>query len=444
MPINWTSAQNFYGLKSPFNFKVALPFLLNTSALILVSLACVFLLCDGGLSTGTARFYFFTYIMCLLVIAAVFSKVSILSYMILCWCIVELGLALGSTILEKYGVGASLCPYNVVSEVDPDDYAFIYHPLLQIVPRPNWQYKDRLDWSDVEEKAKAARINLALQGQELTFVHNSLGIRGKELTADDLGKELIFVYGGSTTYDVGVTQGDTWVEQLQSDLNNKYTVLNFGVVAHSTAEHLIDTAFYQNVLGKRPVCSIYYVGWNDIINAHIAQLDSAYADYHLLTTAVRKPDMLFAKYSPLVFLVNSIAKKRFDSIPEHPIILGKTPVAGSDQRLEAIFIDHIKTITAINNSRGVRTIFIGQILNKDWPQDPNVWAPLVRTEDFLPLQRRFNSLLKDTTASIPAKYIDSGSTKFEDSDFVDLGHFTSSGARKFAALISKDVGAYCQ
>jgi len=97
-----------------------------------------------------------------------------------------------------------------------------------------------------------------LQGKVLTFSHNSLGLRGKKLTPDDLHKNLIFVYGGSTTYDVGVSEGDTWVEHLQSDLNNKYTVVNFGVVGQSTEEHLIETAFYTGIVGKKPVCSIYY------------------------------------------------------------------------------------------------------------------------------------------------------------------------------------------
>src|SRR5437764_2747967 len=361
MPMRWTSARQFYGLKKPFNFRVAIPFLLSICVLTLVLLVCIYLAFSSGLGFGTERFYFFAYIVCLLLIAAAFSKAGKLSYVILCWCIIELGLAFASSALEKYTAGVSLFPQNIVSESSPHEYAFIYHPLLQIVPRPNFQYKYHLDFRHIEKRARAAGVDVdSLQGKELIFSHNSLGIRGKELTADDLAKPLIFVYGGSTTYDVGVTQGETWVERLQSDLNNKYTVLNFGIVAHSTTEHLLQTAFYENVGEKRPVCAMYYVGWNDIINAHIENLDPAYADYHLLTTPVRRPDIAIAKYSPLLLLVNEVARNRFDTIPKHPDIVGKPPLVGTDKRLEAIFVEHIKTIAAINASRGVKTIFVGQ------------------------------------------------------------------------------------
>jgi hypothetical protein len=427
----------FYGLQRPFDFKVAIPFLLNALALIIVFLLCVIFFFIHRLNIGTERFYFFSYIAALLVIGALLSRVRILSYALLCWCVVELSLAFGNS---------ALYPKNIVTEPNPDEFAFVYHPLLQIVPRPNFQYTNTLDFRPIAAPAKAAGVDVdALQGKQLTFTHNSLGIRGKELTPADLSKELIFVYGGSTTYDVGVGQGDTWVERLQSALNNKYTVVNMGVVAHSTEEHLIETAFYQNVLGKKPICAIYYIGWNDIINAHIPNLDGAYAKYHVLMTPIRKPDLAAAKYSPLLHLVNDMGKDRFDTIPTHPNILGKTPpMVGSDQRLEAIYISNIKSIAAINASRGVKTIFIGQILNKHWPQGPNMWAPLIKRGYFPPLQDRFNAILRDTSASISAKYIDPGVANFKDGDFVDLGHFTIRGAKKFAALISNQVDSYCE
>jgi hypothetical protein len=363
----------------------------------------------------------------------------------LCWCTIELTLALGSSTLKSYGIGTSIYPKNISVSVDPWDISFIYHPLLQTVLKPNWQFKEPLDFSGVEDEAKAAGVDIvSLQGQQITFVHNSLGFRGRELTAADLDKDLVFVYGGSTTYDIGVTQGETWVERLQAELNNKYTVLNLGIPAHSTAEHLIQTAFYQNIVRKKPVCSLYYVGWNDIVSAHLEHLDSAYADYHLLITPVRRPDISFAKYSPFVSLINAVARNRFDTVPRHPKVLGRTPVEGSDEHLEGIFSEHIKTIAAINEARGIKTVFIGQILNRHWPQGPDSFAPLVKKGDFVPLVERLKSVLKSTIASTSAKYIDPGVMNFGDGDFVDLGHFTSGGALKFATLISKEVDNNCR
>jgi preprotein translocase subunit SecG len=436
MPMNWTSLREYYGLKRPFNFGVAIPFLLNVFTLIVVFCICIFLFLTHGLSIGTSRFYFYGYLACFLLVAAAISKIRrYSSYILLCWCVIELGLAFGSK---------ALYPKNNIRKASADNFAFVYHPLLQLMPRPGFEYKYHLDFRGVEEKAKAGGVPVAsLQGQELTLSHNSLGLRGKELTGDDLKKDLIFVYGGSTTYDVSVTQGETWVEHLQSALNNKYTVLNFGVVAHSTEEHLIETAFYQNIVGKKPACAIYYVGWNDVINAHLDKLDSGYADYHLLLTPRRKPDLDIARFSPLMVLLNQAARDRFDTIPKHANILGTPPQTGSDPRLESIFVQNIKTIAAINEARGTKPIFIGQMINKDWAQGPDVWAPLVKKGDFPNLINRFNALMKEAADSAHAKYIDAGVTNFQHGDFVDYAHFTSTGAGKFASLISKEVDASC-
>jgi hypothetical protein len=195
-PMLLTRVKAFYGLTSPFDFKVAVPFLLSALGLIVVFLVCLFQFFAGDLSLGSVRFYFFAYIACFLLIAAVFSKFRTLSYVLLCWCTVELCLAAASP---------GLRPPNFVFNGQPE-FPWVYHPLLQLVPRPNFQYTNYPDLRGHEAEAKAGGIDVAaIQGKELKFVHNSLGIRGKQLTADDLRKDLIFVYGGSTTYDVGVT-----------------------------------------------------------------------------------------------------------------------------------------------------------------------------------------------------------------------------------------------
>lgn len=432
----WLKVRAYYGLIRPYNFRVAIPFLLNVCVLAVVFCVCLYLFFSKSLSFGTARFYFYAYIAVLLLVAALLSKARTLPYLILCWCLIDLGLAFNS----------ALYPRNIVKRTSPDDIAFIYHPLLQLVPRPNYHYTSHLNFGNSMEKAKAGGIDVAaLQGQEIVFDHNSLGLRGKEPTPEDLSKPLVFLYGGSTTYDSSVTQGETWSEHLQSDLGNKLTVLNFGVVAHSTEEHVIETAFYQDIVKKKPACALYYEGWNDVINVHLDDLDGAYANYHVLTTAVRRPDIPLASYSPLLLFTNDMLKARFDTVPKVPKVLGRPPVTGSDPRLEAIYAEHLKTIAGINNSRGVKTIFIGQIINKDYPQGPNVWAPLIKKGGFPPLIERFNTVMKQTAASLPGTmYIDARNQDFDHHDFVDYAHFTIAGARKFAGNISREVGNFCQ
>jgi hypothetical protein len=444
MRTSWTEVRKSYGLLPPFNFRIAIPLLLNVCLLGVIFLICAFLALRGELNFGTARFYFFSYLGGLLVAGAVFSKAPKLSYAILLWCTIELGLGLGSNMLPQPRGRHSLFPEN--APVDTSAREDIYHPLLQSVPRPNYRFTYHMDFGKEADTAKAAGVDVAsLQGQEITVVHNSLGLRGKELTADDLAKDFIFAYGGSTTDDGGVTQGETWVERLQSDLDNKYTVLNWGSGGYSTVEILLLTAFYQDIVGKKPVCAIYYIGGNDVDEAHIKHLDGGYADFHLLRMAVTRDPLFLSQFSPLLVLANALAVRRFDSIPLAPEFAGQSPVAGRDERLEAVFAEHLKTIAAINRARNVKTIFIPQIYNRRWPVNaPQKFLPLVRGEDMPLLEDRFESILRDTAASIGVKYIDPGSANFEGSDFLDSVHFAARGSKKFAALLAKQVGDYCK
>jgi len=295
----------------------------------------------------------------------------------------------------------------------------------------NWP----INWAQVED-------------QKFTFSHNSLGMRGRELTAEDFKRDMIFAYGGSTTYDVSVTQGSTWVERLEAELKNKYTVVNFGMETHSTTEHLIETAFYQSTIKKVPICAIYYVGWNDIANAHIKNLDQAYIEFHAPAVALRRPEFSIAKYSPFVRLVSYAARERFDTIPDLPLgLFEQTPESGSDARLEAIFAEHIRTIAAIDISRDITPIFIGQILNRELfrlnPEERNAVAPLVRNKDMWRLQERFNVVLKNEAIASGGRYIDAGIENFNPNDFSDEGHFVASGSDKFAKQISGEVSDYC-
>lgn len=444
MRTSWAEVRKFYGLLPPFNFRIAVPFLLSLGLLGVIFLVCAFLSLRGELNFGTARFYFFLYLGLLLVVGAVFSKAGKLPYVILVWCVVELGLGLGSNMVPQPKGRHSLFPENV--PVDTSVRQDIYHPLLQSVLRPNYSFTFHLDYTGQLDTAKAAGIDaVSLEKQEIRIVQNSMGLRGKELTAADLAKDLIFAYGGSTTNDGGVTQGGTWVERLQSDLGNKYTILNWGAGGYSTVESLLQTAFYQDMAGKEPVCAIYYLGWNDIDEAHIAHLDGGYADFHILRMAVTRDPLFLAKFSPILTLANALAVRRFDTIPLAPEFLGQSPVAGRDERLEAVFTEHIKAIAAINAARGVKTIFIPQIYNRSWPADaPEKFLPLVRGQDMPLLAGRFKSILKDTAPAIGAKYIDPGNSNFEGRDFVDSVHFAARGSSKFAALVSKQIGDYCR
>jgi hypothetical protein len=146
--------------------------------------------------------------------------------------------------------GPFLFPNNFVIERPHE-----WHPLLQIRPVPT------------------------IAGSGKNFI-NSLGMRGPERTASDLNdKTVVALFGGSTTFDFASPDGESWPDRLGQILGDKYAVINHGVFGYTTAEHVIQTAFFQDAYGVRPTCAVYYVGWNDISLTHVNELDGAYTPH---------------------------------------------------------------------------------------------------------------------------------------------------------------------
>jgi lysophospholipase L1-like esterase len=444
--MNLSKLSKYYGLQRPYDFRVAVPLLLNTIGLLLVLTLCTWWVLNGRAAFGTERFYFFCYLFLVFLIGAGASRHTLLSLACFCWCALELSLALASNELERHGLASSVFPRNqFTSAPDP---RFQYHPILGIATRPSIQG----EWHIDERNAHLATQNSWAWNDaffaENFFQHNAFGARRRELSDDDLRRDLILVYGGSTTYDYNVTQGSTWVEQVEAQLAGTFTVVNFGVITHSTPQHLIQTALYQQLLPKTPACAVYYVGWNDLWSSHAPDLDPAYANYLSLYvhTWVQKPEIWPAKYSALIRLTDRIVRARFETVPKAPGSLRSRPATAHDVRVEAFFAEHVRTITAINSSRGITTVFIGRMMSVELlNRYPDEWSlPYIRNRDTWPAQERLNSALAQTAASAGAKYIDAGIEHFNGSDFADPVHFSVAGSAKFARLVAQRIGAACR
>src|SRR5262249_28970411 len=142
---------------------------------------------------------------------------------------------------------------------------------------------------------------------------------------------VIAAVGGSTTYGFGAAEGQTWPDALERKLGPEYAVLNYGVLTYSTVEHIIQTAFYMTAYGVSPRCAIYYVGWNDIRNAHIPHLDPGYADFHLVNKMdvleVRKikTPLIAIEVSPLVGILAPYLQRSetlLDTVPPAKSLAG--------------------------------------------------------------------------------------------------------------------------
>lgn len=189
------------------------------------------------------------------------------------------------------------------------------------------------------------------------------------------------------------------------------------------------------------------MGWNDIRNAYLPNLDSAYADYHLLSQidslqVRRKPE----GFSPLARLLGSIVRKKYDSIPYPERYKPLDVIQGPDKNLEKIFVRNIDSIVALNKAHGIKTVFIGQLLNPARLVGDKAygWLPLVKDKDVWPLQKHFNAVLEQHSKALNVGFISIDVENFKDSDFVDNGHFSIDGSAMFAKLIAPRIQKLCK
>jgi hypothetical protein len=226
--------------------------------------------------------------------------------------------------------------------------------------------------------------------------------------------------------------------------------VNHGVPGYSTVENLIQTAFYQTRFGKLPRCAIYYVGWNDLRNAHIPGLDPGYADFHLPSQVdslkVRRIGGSHVTLSPVLTMLARLVSANVDTVRYFADPYRLQPTSDSDPVLEALYERNIRAISAINRERGVATVWVGQLVNRERLRGDGQygWLPLVRDRDVWPLLQRLNAILERTARALGDIYVDVPADAFTSADFVDNGHFSVQGARRFAAHLAPAVREACR
>ena len=334
-----------FGLSRPYRFERAILAGLAILLALLALLAAVWMRATDELPLRGPRGEYFLYLLVLLALVLALVRWPRLAGVVLVLLAFELAWGAGLFALKRVGLAStSLMPPG---KFEPQ--RFEWHPLLQAVPIPSLKL--------------TSSTGLAIQ-------HTREGTRGKDPAGSLEGRTVIATFGGSTTYDIGAGEGETWPDRLAEALDQgndrgRYFVVNHGVPGYTTAEHLIQTAFYQTKFSKPPRCAIYYVGWNDLRNAHIASLDPGYADFHLPSQIdsqkVRRVGGAHVTFSPLLTLLMRFVAANFDTARYFADPYGQPPVSGDDPGLDAIYKRNIAAISAINRRRGVATIWVGQL-----------------------------------------------------------------------------------
>ena len=244
---------------------------------------------------------------------------------------------------------------------------------------------------------------------------------------------LIAALGGSTTYDIGNADDATWASDLSKLL---------GVPGYSSLENLIQSLFAFR--DRRPACAIYYVGWNDLHTAHVTGLRNDYSDYQLPSQIGN----LAVGRRPGFFENNMLLLRMILSIFATPERHAQGQMSGeADPRLAQIFSENMRLIADIDRHFGVKPIFVPQILNYARFKDAGSsgWIPLVPDKDVKTVMQALNQDLSAVARETGTLFLDKPlSVAWQNSDFVDQGHFSAAGAKKFAEAIAGDVAANCR
>jgi len=379
-------------------------------ALVVAAGAAYFFL-QGKLHAGTIRAWYFVYLGGLIAAALAFVWFRTLAVILLLLATAEAGLGMAAGVLYKFG----LAPANALMPEDEHPEGPVdWHPLLQVVLKPSvageWEYNG--------------------------VYHNRQGLRGPERTPQSLeGKIVIELFGGSNAYDIFLREDQAWANLLEKILGERYVVLNHAVPGYSTAEHVIQTAFYETPYGEKPRCAAYSVGWGEVQNAHIKDLDPGYADFHMrwLVDALhaRRLGKQWMTVSPVFSTLGLWLADAVDTVRPAAAV-HKEPILGADPALEAIFTRNIRSISAINRDRGIRTIWISQPMNV--AQDPPLWADI----------QRLNAIVKREAGTLGDTYIDVPMDGFGSTDFKTMIHFLPAGAKKFAELVAPLLAEACR
>ena len=115
-----------------------------------------------------------------------------------------------------------------------------------------------------------------------------------------------------------------------------------------------------------------------------------------------------------------------------------------DERPERFFLRHVSAISAINRQRGVRTLWVGQVMNlEERAKDSGTGWMLVPDKDTWPLIERLNSLRREAE-KLGDVYVDIPVSDFTPQDFIDVGHFSPAGSLKLATLLAPAVRKDCR
>lgn len=273
---------------------------------------------------------------------------------------------------------------------------------------------------------------------------DSRGRRSTFLPADPSSgqnQKPVWCFGGSTTFCTGVHDEDSWPWLLNQYLGNEFRVINYGIPGFSVFESTVQ--LLENLSYQKPEIVLFYIGWNDIRFYHdtLYRKDISVHGEHL-KKILTNPSLKFIDYFFTPLLMSKI-KQRFQPPPVY-----KTPLPATvpDPVADSLYVQKLRTLKALSLVHDFKLVLISQVINEHFyrntDEKSSTWTPHIDNRSMPVLIREFNQLLSSTELEDNnCLVIDSLLIKhrWEDKDFLDDGHFSAQGNRKFVEITGPQI-----
>src|SRR6266581_1364947 len=287
--------------------------------------------------------------------------------------------------------------------------------------------------------------NVSQERNGIKISHNSFRCRGTEFARPKpAGLVRVVALGGSSTYCTGVSDNETWECFLSQQLGTNHEVINMGAPGGTSIETMSQTALLFSDV--QPDIALYYLGWNDAQVQHVQDLWPDWSDSHgqFTVSLARGSRDLEERTAAGYFVKRMIFHWFFPRLDPDTVLrqMKGSPDALTDridQRALGLYERNLHNIVTLCKKQGVEAVLIPQILNYDLltSDKPYGWIPFVRDRDLKKVMGAYNETMAKVAQEEGVPFV-SGvlAEKFEPSDFVDNGHFSKEGNRRFAAALA--------
>ena len=286
---------------------------------------------------------------------------------------------------------------------------------------------------------------------------NSLGFRGPDPTADFADRLTIVTVGGSTTECVNLTDGRTWSDELQRQLESPFPrvwVNNAGIDGQSTFGHLV---LLRSVITRlRPKVAIFLIGANDVGLAQSNTFDVGTIPVPSRFRSIQNTIVAHSEVANMLLNFARAARARERGFGHSELDLRHIEDwALDDDHIERVVEQHrtnlsgyaarLKEIAALTRSAGIEPVWLTQPALYGPGKDTTTGVDLTRVKvngrgnGLLEwrLMELHNDVMRRVASEERVLLVDLARELPKDSKyFYDFLHFTNEGAARVGVIVA--------